>query len=443
MLNVRLLCPAAALFVIAATAACYQDDPNYCDDRAFNNCANPPGSCNEKADCAGQEGKLSCSELNDATGYGICVQCTASDAAACLGVTPVCGADHVCKGCGKHTDCSSAACLPDGSCGSDTNVAYVAAAGTGTACTKAAPCGTLAAAVAKGKAYVKVAAGNPVKDGQVTTIDGKAVTVLADEGAKLDRDGDGAVLEVRSAGADVKIYDLEITGATGSTGANGIDVNPNGGTPKMALTRVKLTGNQGLGLSAQGGAVTLSQSTISGNTGGGISISGVGTSFFIADNFVFYNGRALGAQASNQGGVAIASNTAGSKFERNTVAFNESNGLTFRGGASCNAPLASAGGNLLFRNSEPDGGGGLKNDASTQANLTGGCPFGNSFSTATDAGNLGFKSPLIAPFDFHLTAASPATVRDAGGACSGMDVDGDARPQGAACDLGADEYKAN
>jgi hypothetical protein len=440
---VRVLVTGALLLVVATAAACYNDNPYYCEDRAYHNCANAPGTfpCNEKSDCAAQDGKLSCSELNEATGYGICVQCTASDAAACLGVTPVCGADHLCKGCGKHTDCSSAACLSDGSCASETNVAYVAAAGTGTACTKAAPCGTLAGAVAKGKAYVKVAGGGAIADTQVTIIDSKAVTILADEGATLDRSNDGgAVIRVQGT-ADVKIFDLEITGASGG-GGNGIDVDANG-SPKLALARVKVTGNQGLGISATGGSITVSQSTISGNLGGGISISGVGTAFSIADNFVFYNGRALGAQASNQGGVAIASNTAGSKFERNTVAFNESNGLTFRGGASCNAPLASAGGNLLFRNSEPDGAGGLKNDATTQANLTGGCPFGNSFSAATDAGNLGFKSPLIAPFDFHLTAASPATVRDAGGACSGTDVDGDARPQGAACDLGADEYNAN
>ena len=45
--------------------------------------------------------------------------------------------------------------------------------------------------------------------------------------------------------------------------------------------------------------------------------------------------------------------------------------------------------------------------------------------------------------DYHLTAVSPAEVRDvAGVVCTGLtDYDGDARPQGTACDLGADEHK--
>ena len=50
---------------------------------------------------------------------------------------------------------------------------------------------------------------------------------------------------------------------------------------------------------------------------------------------------------------------------------------------------------------------------------------------------------LSAPLDLHLTAASPATVRDVAGvtACSGPDIDGDLRPQGGLCDFGADENK--
>lgn len=444
-MSIRLPLSLITAALLSMAAGCHSDNPYYCEDRAYHNCGNEPGTfpCDSKEDCSGQEGKLACTEPNPSTGFGICVQCTPSDATACSAAAPVCGTDNTCRACSKHSECASAACLPDGSCGSDANVAYVAANGSGTACSLSAPCSTLATALAKNKAFIKVAAGNAVKDSQVTTIDGKAVTILADDGAKLDRDGDGAILEVRSANADVKIYDLEITGATGTTGANGIDVTPNGGVPKLTLARVKLVGNQGLGLAVQGGTLSISQSNISGNAGGGVSISGVGTSFSLSDNFITYNGRALGTQASLIGGAAITSNTTGSKFERNTVAFNESSGSTFRGGASCNAALVSAVGNLLFRNSEPDGAGGLKNDATTQGNLTGGCAFGNTFSAATDAANLGFKSPLIAPLDFHLTAASPTSIRDAGGMCSGTDVDGESRPQGAACDLGADEYKAN
>src|SRR5690606_34580854 len=124
----------------------------------------------------------------------------------------------------------------------------------------------------------------------------------------------------------------------------------------------------------------------------------------------------------------------------NTVAFNQSSGAVYRGGVSCTGAMVTANGNLIYRNSEADGAGGFKTDSSTQHN-TPGCQFGNSLAVAMDAANLGFKSPASVPFDFHLTAASPSTVVDAGGACTGVDVDGDMRPFGTACDIGADELR--
>lgn len=435
MLNIRLLCTAAALWLLVIAAACRQDNPWFCEDRAYNNCVNKPGEfpCSEKADCAGQEGKPACSELSAETGTGICVQCTVEDSAACLGVTPICGADHACRSCGKHTDCASAACLPDGSCGSDVNVAYVAATGTGTACTKAAPCGTLAAAVAKAKTYVKIAAGGIVKDAQVTTIDGKGVTILADEGAKLDRDGDGAVLEVRSANADVKIFDLEITGASGTSGANGIDVNPNGGTPKLALTRVKLTGNQGLGLSAQGGTVTISQSTISANPGGGISISNA--AFDITNNFIYRNGNSTTATV---GGASIAPMaSSASVFAFNTVVDNQiQNSGALAGGVFCDTSGFAAANNIVARNY-------VSNDPNrANANTSGICTFPTSTLSVSLAG-IAFVRPDDNPYDYHLLAGSSAIDQATTQSTVGVDVDGDVRPQGAQKDIGADEYKAN
>lgn len=56
----------------------------------------------------------------------------------------------------------------------------------------------------------------------------------------------------------------------------------------------------------------------------------------------------------------------------------------------------------------------------------------------TGENTLVFRS-ITAPLDLHLTASSPASVVNAAGACTGKDVDGDVRPVGTACDLGADE----
>lgn len=476
MPSVRLLLP-LALLLAAATAACYEDNPYYCDDRAYNNCGNEPGTypCDSKEDCAGQEGKTSCTEPNPATGFGVCVQCTPSDATACGAGKPVCGTDNTCRACSKHTECASAACLPDGSCGDDDSVAYVAAAGSGTACTKTAPCSTLAAAIGKGKPFIKVAGGNPVKDTQVTVIDGKTVTILADEGAKLDRDGDGPIVEVRSAGANVKIFDLEITGATGSSGANGIDVNPNGGVPKVELTRVKLSGNQGTGLAAQGGSViilqstisgnqgtgvlmqggavvltqvtatgntgiginvtggtfTLSQSTIASNAGGGVSISN-GT-FDITNNFIYRNGNQDTTTLGGLNlGVAVAT---GNRLEFNTIVDNRA--AINSGGVICNVPTFAGGNNIIARNSLAG------STTAAGAQTSGACTYPSSL-VQNDVTGLMFEHPEPpAPFSYKLTAGSTAIDQALTTSDISVDADGDVRPSGAQKDIGADEYKAN
>jgi hypothetical protein len=53
----------------------------------------------------------------------------------------------------------------------------------------------------------------------------------------------------------------------------------------------------------------------------------------------------------------------------------------------------------------------------------------------------GFVSPNVLPFDYHLSAATPPSIVDAAGACTGTDIDGDSRPIGGACDLGSDERR--
>jgi len=419
---------------LALLAACEKENSQYCEgnpDDTVNCPPDAPTACTDDSQCPGQ--------VCDTTS-GACVQCTPTKAQACTGTTPVCGSNNMCGACTTHSQCTASnVCLADGSCGNESQIAYVSASGTGTACTKASPCPLLKDAIAKNLPYVKIAADGAMNDSATVTIDGKAVTIFADAGAKIDRTSDGPILEVRSANADVKIYDLRITGATSSSGV-GVLMTPNGGTPALTLERVTVDSNQGGGIASSGGTLTIQQSTITSNAGGGITVSGTGTMFSITDNVIVYNGTANGVNATQLGGVAITSNTSGAKFEWNTVAFNQSDGAIYRGGVSCTGAMASAAGNLIYRNSESDGAGGLKTDTTTQRNATG-CQFANTLAVTSDASNLGFKSPATQPFDFHLTATSPSTVVDAGGACSGVDFDRQTRPIGAGCDLGADEFK--
>ena len=430
MTSARLLSSIALLLLALLVTSCYEDNPWYCADRPYNHCGNEPGTfpCRTKDDCSEQAGKQSCTELSAETGFGVCVQCTPVDATACVGATPVCGTDNLCGACGKHADCASAVCLADGSCGSDANVAYVAATGIGAACTKEAPCGTLAAAVAKGKAYVKVAAGT-VKEPQVAVIDGKAVTILADDGAKLDRDNDdGAVIRVQGA-SDVKIFDLEITGASGS-GANGVELAASG-SPKLALTRVKLTGNQGLGLSISGGSLLLTQSTVSGNLGGGVSITS-GT-FDITNNFIYRNGSQDTTTLGGLNlGIAVA---AGNRLEFNTIVDNRA--AINSGGVICNVPTFTGSNNIIARNS-------LAGSTTVAgAQTTGACTYPTSL-VQNDVMGLMLEHPdPPGPFSYKLTTGSSAIDAALTTSVVAVDADGEVRPQGDQKDIGADEYKGN
>ena len=445
---------AAALFFLLL-AGCYvkNKDLHPCTDNA--NCTDPAAPV---CDLAAQ----------------VCVECTPESAAACTGQKPICGADNVCRACTAHADClASMVCLPDGSCGIEDQVAYVANGGTSATCAKSAPCNTLTAAILLGKPYIKVASGEPVKDTKTTTIDGKVVTILADPGARLDREGDGPILEIRSPTTDVKIYDLEITGASGATGADAIILTPNGGTPKLTLTRVKITGNQGLGISASGGALTISQSTLSGNTNGGISISGgaltVSQSTFSGNaNGISINGGALAISRSTlsgnaNGGISITGGT----FDIVNNFFFSNGGLGSSVGGLVISTTQNAANRLEFnsfnKNQTQDGIGPsvhcvagaftarnniMSGPLSQAAHFGGTCQHAYSVATPgtlpPGTGNVASNPMFVntTTGDLHLSAASPARgMADPASALTGpaaVDIDG--QPRTAPADIGADEY---
>jgi hypothetical protein len=411
---------AVALLLLVA---CQKANPHFCEGAPNNNCdaidaaIDGPRRCDANGECAAP------TSVCDVTDTHTCVECTAASHDACTGTTPTCVA-NACAPCTSHAQCASAACLPDGSCADPANVAYVQGGGSGTACTQTQQCGTLDIALKTSRPVVKVNIGT-VEDTITTTINRK-VTIVAEPGAKLDRANNGVILSIESDEADVAISDLEITGATG-TGNPAISVQI-GGAPKLSLNRVKIDRNQGAGITtASAATLTVTRSELFTNDGPAINMLVAGTIVFI-NNLVHHNGRNTGTPV---GGLALIP-AAGSRVEFNTIVDNTADtGASSVGGVSCNASFAAPN-NILFRNK--GGSTGIVQSAGT-------CDFAGSYRSGVETNDPGFADPMNAPYDYHLTSTTPATILDAAGACTVPDFAGLPRPVGAACDRGAYEFR--
>jgi len=352
---------------------------------------------------------------------GVCVECVLNQDCADL-ANPTCDtASHTCRPCGKHADCDSEACLPTGVCVAETNVAYVANPGGGTACTKAAPCATVNAAVARSTTHIKIE--GAITDPDLTSITGKGVTILADPRATLSRSMTGPILEVQGDNADVTILDLAIRDGLGS-GGDGVVLA--GGTAKLTLERVALIGNGGRGVfAASGGKLTMRQCVVSTNTLGGANVQNIAIE--MTNNLFVANGGA----GSSTGGLTLAPNV-GSVFQFNTVADNLSSTTTVATrGINCVLAFA-ADSNIVTTNA-----------------LGPSCTFTSSLFDGVVAGacnRMGdpmFKSVGVANptrKDFYRIQAGSLAID--GGAASGatlVDIDGEPRPGGNLNDMGADE----
>lgn len=247
-----------------------------------------------------------------------CVPCIAPDqVTACVGSTPICDATNTCRGCSTHDQCTSKVCLADGACADEAQIAYLTSNGDGAICTLAAPCATLAAGLAANRPIIKIVSGR-IKDSGPTPIV-KRVTIVGSANAKLDRDGDGPIIEIRGANTDVQIFDLEITGQTGLPSDATIAITDAGGTPRLVLNRVHITGNQGIGVYSIGGVVEIVNSTISQNSDG-ISFSGGAVT--VLDSTI---------SANADSGIIAANGTL--IVHRSTLALNVIFGISVSGGS--------------------------------------------------------------------------------------------------------------
>src|SRR5690606_14518975 len=118
---------------------------------------------------------------------GVCVECLQSTDCA-PGET--CDPQMLeCRGCVTHDDCPSRACLPDGSCGAETDVLYVDPSGDdGGTCTLALPCATLTRAVdlaVDPRRIIKVSG----QWSESVTINTKDLVIVAEPTARLSGSG--------------------------------------------------------------------------------------------------------------------------------------------------------------------------------------------------------------------------------------------------------------
>lgn len=399
----------------AAPGDCMDPSRPYCidnrcvqcqDDDAMGDCTNPTPACSATthlcvpcggpADCAGDPGGAICVG-------GSCVEC--ADATNCpLATAGVCDPQtHACRGCVADDECASRVCNRDaGTCAAVADVLYVELTGTGTACTQAAPCGTLAQALAiPGDHTIRLGVG--LHRGTATISGGRAITLHGAGVGQTTLDYfatvPGAPFLTVDSGGELTLEGLTLTGAPPSAPAvRCVDAT-------VASYRVHVDGI------AQGGfAITR-------------------CSFALVNTAI----TRCGSATSNFGAVSLFDLTSAQsvRFEFNTIIGNSASGANVAGVACAQlsrpVPLTSS---IIFGNDRAD---------SVPVGGDDDCTVTHSVIDVTPpaATNTDVAPGLTAPA-FHLPAGSSAEGRADPAATTGYDIDGEPRV-GSPHDSGADE----
>ena len=268
---------------------------------------------------------------------------------------------------------------------------------------------------------------------------GNDFTVGIDEHVSIVGAGARATTVSEVSGGDGRVFlveqdaRLELTSLTVSGSRDNAGVLLFGGGNALTATRVAFSGNTGASgggaVDGTDGAVTLVESTVSGNSatasGGGLHVDGAGTLSLI-------NATVTGNSAPSGSGIAVAGGQA--TLTRTTLAGN------------AGSPDLSVGPAPAAARLEGTIAGGCSGSAPVSLGFN--LDAGGTCGLAAQGDRTG--DPLLGPLAAHggetdtmaLGAASAAV--DAGGACPppATDQRGIARPQGAACDAGAFEAEA-
>lgn len=373
--------------------------------------------CSDENGCAEFAGLQACN-----TKSGACVECT--DAAQCPAVRPFC-TENVCHACSVHADCDSNVCLPNGSCGTDADTAYVSAGATDNSqCSKSNPCGTISAGLATLKANLKLN-GDFVDSTVAMTQD---LTIVADPGTSISPPTVGGAFGTIQAcivGPGAKTLNLDMS-----------DVHVRGGQNHVAffcgnltLRRLLVTDSPGNGINAS--ALNMFDTIVTNNAAGGVSTGGA---VVIRNSIIAGNGN-VANQNVQTGGLLLVQAPADVEFT--TIANNvvPPSGQANKSGVTCMTPMAIGKNNILIGNV-------VSSQCSLDYSVFDLMPASGLHNKAGGTAflNIQYNDPL--PSNFYRQAGSSSGV-DSGDPASAAipDIDGILRPQGTGFDMGASEFK--
>ncbi len=384
--------------VPASAVTCNQD----------SECMGIEGLCNEEASFCTQcwnlseDGNAACA-VKDATtpecrNDGAC-SCTDT---SCSGATPFCGSDGQCRGCMIDTECDSGVCdLDNGQCISETNILYVDPSGSGSACSKSSPCATMTTAETQ------------MSPTRSTILLSASVHLTAESFAQTVHivGEDGAIVEVEDmvvSGANSRIRNISFRNQAG------IIASGDG----AVISNVTVEGNDGPGITASGGGtLVVSQSVLRENTGPGIRVSDDRS--FTVENCIIEDNGAEGIQLVSQNMTTLTQ-----EINFSTIANNGGSDITCASGSA-----------FSITNSIVWGAAGISDVAQcsfTYTTVEGVVPPG--------AGNKNDDPIFVDMVNYELSVGSPAIDAADPASTITTDVDGTTRPQGTAPDMGAQEF---